>query len=59
MKKIIEKIVQFRNPEFRFDPNLNDLALIQFVWIQFWSFFRGLKLHMKNLLEYHVVSFTS
>ncbi|NQY28671.1 MAG: acyltransferase [Flavobacteriaceae bacterium] len=44
MKKVIEKIVQLRNPVFRFDSNLNDMALIQFVWIQFWSFFRGLKL---------------
>lgn len=44
MKKIIEKIVQLRNPVFQFDPNLNDMALIHFVCIQFWSFLRGLKL---------------
>jgi len=29
MKRIVEKIVQLRNPIFQFDSNLNDLALIQ------------------------------
>lgn len=44
MKMIIEKIIRYRNPQFRFDPNLNRFALIQFSWIQFWSLFRGLRL---------------
>ncbi len=44
MKKIIENIIKLRNPKFQFDPFLNNMALIEFVWMQFWSLFRGLKL---------------
>ena len=44
MKKIIEYIIRLRNPQFRFDSALNSTALIQFVWIQFWSLLRGLSL---------------
>lgn len=44
MKKIIEKIIKFRNPQFKFDAELNGTALRQFIWQQFWALFRGLKL---------------
>ncbi len=44
MKKIFEKIIQFRNPNFKFDEGLNDYALFQFLWNQAWSMLRGLKL---------------
>ncbi len=44
MKKIFEKIIQLRNPNFKFDEGLNDYALFQFLWNQAWSMLRGLKL---------------
>lgn len=43
MKTIVEKLIQLRNPNFKFDEALNSTALIQFIWIQFWSLFRGFK----------------
>lgn len=50
MKTIIQKIIQFRNPDFKFDEALNSRALFQFIWIQIWSIIRGLKvlLFLKN-----------
>ena len=44
MKKLFEKIIQLRNPNFKFDEGLNDYALFQFLWNQAWSMLRGLKL---------------
>jgi len=44
MKKLIQHIIRLRNPAFQLDPALNNAALLQFVWIQFWSLIRGLKL---------------
>jgi acetyltransferase-like isoleucine patch superfamily enzyme len=44
MKRILEIIIQKRNPNFKFDEALNSAALIQFAWIQFWSIIRGLRL---------------
>ena len=44
MKKIFERIIQLRNPNFKFDEGLNDYALFQFLWNQAWSMLRGLKL---------------
>lgn len=44
MKKLFEKIIQLRNPNFKFDQGLNDFALVQFLWIQAWSMLRGFKL---------------
>lgn len=50
MKNIIQKIIQFRNPHFKFDEALNSRALFQFIWIQVWSIIRGLKvlIFLKN-----------
>jgi acetyltransferase-like isoleucine patch superfamily enzyme len=43
MKSIVQKIIQLRNPNFKFDEALNSGALIQFIWIQIGYLFRGLK----------------
>lgn len=43
MKTIIEKVICMRNPAFRFDPALNNRALIQFIWVQGWSMLRALR----------------
>lgn len=43
MKTIVEKIIQLRNPNFIIDNSLNSRAILQLIWVQFWSFFRGLK----------------
>ncbi|RZJ51234.1 MAG: acyltransferase [Chryseobacterium sp.] len=43
MRTIVEKIIQLRNPDFRIDDSLNSGAILQFVWIQFWSIIRGLR----------------
>ena len=43
MKSIVQKIIQLRNPNFKFDEALNSGALIQFIWIQMGYLFRGLK----------------
>ncbi|MEN7549949.1 acyltransferase [Rapidithrix thailandica] len=50
MKKLIEKIIRWRNPSFRFDPFLNQTAIIQFVWVHGWAMIRGLRvfLYFKN-----------
>lgn len=44
MKPLIEQVIRLRNPDFRFDKNLNSSAFISFVWDQFCSLFRGWKL---------------
>lgn len=44
MKRLIEKAVQKRNPNFRFDPALSSFALFAFIWAQGWGILRGLKL---------------
>jgi acetyltransferase-like isoleucine patch superfamily enzyme len=43
MKSIIQKLIQLRNPNFKFDEALNSLALVQFIWIQIGYICRGLK----------------
>lgn len=43
MKMVIEKIIQSRNPNFKFDKALNSAALVQFLWIQTIAMIRGLK----------------
>ena len=43
MRTIVEKIIQLRNPDFRIDDSLNSGAILQLVWIQFWSIIRGLR----------------
>jgi len=48
MKRIISSIIKRRNPNFQFDEQLNNGALIQFVWIQFWSLLRSLKLLLRG-----------
>jgi len=44
MRKLVERIVQLRNPNFRLDPALGSLVLLRFVWLQAWSLVRGWKL---------------
>lgn len=44
MKKLVVKIIKLRNPTFTLDDNLNSGAVLQFIWIQFWSIMRGLRL---------------
>jgi len=50
MKRIIEKVIKFRNPQFRFDPDINAEALWFLLWAQGWSLVRGLRwfLYLKN-----------
>ena len=43
MKSIVQKIIQLRNQNFKFDEALNSGALLQFIWIQVGYLFRGLK----------------
>lgn len=43
MKLVVQKIIQLRNPDFKFDEALNSRALIQFIWIQIGGLIRGLK----------------
>jgi acetyltransferase-like isoleucine patch superfamily enzyme len=44
MKKIIEKIIQLRNPKFKLDETITGVILIQFVWIQISCLGRGLRM---------------
>jgi acetyltransferase-like isoleucine patch superfamily enzyme len=50
MKAIIQSIIQLRNPNFKFDNDLNNRALLQFIWVQVTSLIRGCKvlLFLKN-----------
>jgi acetyltransferase-like isoleucine patch superfamily enzyme len=43
MKKLIVKIIQLRNPIFKFDEALNTVALLQFIFIQTCGLIRGFK----------------
>jgi acetyltransferase-like isoleucine patch superfamily enzyme len=43
MKKLIVKIIQLRNPIFKFDEALNTAALLQFIFIQTCGLIRGFK----------------
>lgn len=60
MKTLVEKIIRFRNPTFRFDAELSSFALIQFSWIHLIAVIRSLRtlLFFKNpkymLLGKHV-----
>lgn len=44
MKKLIEKTIRLRNPAFAFDEGINTMALIQFVFQQLVSVFRGTRI---------------
>lgn len=44
MKTLIEKIIQLRNPAFKFDPALNSYALMQFIWMQVINMLRAMRL---------------
>lgn len=43
MKKLLQKLIQLRNPDFKFDDGLDSAALIQFFWIQGIAIIRGLR----------------
>lgn len=63
MKKLLQKIIRLRNPQFSFDKGLNNFALFQFLFIQGLNLLRGLRLlfFLKNpkgmLLEKQVSFF--
>ncbi len=50
MKTLIESVIRFRNPSFRFHPQLNTAAIVSFVWQQALNLLRGLKwlFYLKN-----------
>jgi acetyltransferase-like isoleucine patch superfamily enzyme len=50
MKKLIQKVIQMRNPSFRFDDALNGGASVQFIFTQALALTRGLRLllYFKN-----------
>lgn len=50
MKAIIEQLIRFRNPAFKFDPALSLTVMLHFAYKQFISFLRGLKVafYFKN-----------
>lgn len=50
MKSLAEKIIRLRNPQFRFDPDLNTAAFLQFSWVQLIGLLRGFRvlLYMRN-----------
>lgn len=41
MKNTIEKLIRWRNPDFRFDPALSSFALMLFVYMQALAWLRG------------------
>lgn len=44
MKRLLEKLIRLRNPDFRLAPETNSFALLQFAWVQALCLLRGLKL---------------
>ncbi|MFT4664970.1 MAG: acetyltransferase-like isoleucine patch superfamily enzyme [Gammaproteobacteria bacterium] len=44
MKSVVENIIRFRNPSFRFDSALSNFALMQFMWLGGSSLLRALRL---------------
>ncbi len=47
MKTLLEKIIQLRNPRFRFDKDLNSYALFQFTANQACGIIRGFRLFLR------------
>ena len=43
MIRTLEKIIQTRNPQFKFDEGITTLMLLSFVYIQIWNLLRGLQ----------------
>jgi acetyltransferase-like isoleucine patch superfamily enzyme len=43
MKRILEQIIQYRNPNFKFDETLGLAPILEFVWMQVRCLLRGLK----------------
>lgn len=43
MKKLITKLIQLRNPNFTFDESIFISEILRLLYLQFWSFIRGLK----------------
>ena len=44
MKKLFENVIRFRNPSFRFDSALSNIAIMQLLWLLGWSLLRALRL---------------
>jgi acetyltransferase-like isoleucine patch superfamily enzyme len=44
MRKLAEKIIRWRNPDFRFDPNLDNVVILSFIRTQLWGLMRGARL---------------
>ncbi|RFC55039.1 acyltransferase [Brumimicrobium aurantiacum] len=44
MKQLLQSIIQKRNPNFSFDPALDNFTLVSFFWAQIWGILRGCKL---------------
>jgi acetyltransferase-like isoleucine patch superfamily enzyme len=44
MKKIAERLIRLRNPNFVFAQNINSRLLLRLGWVYFWGLFRGLRL---------------
>jgi acetyltransferase-like isoleucine patch superfamily enzyme len=45
MRQIAIRIIQMRNPNFQLDSSISSLVLISFLWTNFWSILRGMKLY--------------
>ncbi|WP_107038039.1 acyltransferase [Brumimicrobium mesophilum] len=50
MKQLLQTLIRKRNPNFSFDPALDNATLISFLWAQAWGILRAFKLvfHFKN-----------
>ncbi|GAB3336973.1 hypothetical protein GCM10027429_20910 [Marivirga atlantica] len=48
MKGLLTKIIRLRNPNFKLDSQLNNGAIVEFVWVQFWSLMRSLKMLLRG-----------
>ncbi len=48
MKAILEKIIQYRNPNFKLNNDLSSMVLICFLWDNCWCILRGFKLLLRG-----------
>ncbi len=44
MRVILEKIIRFRNPNFKLHQDISSVIILSFFWINFWSLLRSCKL---------------
>lgn len=49
MKKLLEKIIRFRNPHFKFDEVITSSMILELIWDKLWMLVRSFSYHLIRL----------